>query len=111
MKTKNLFWTKEELKIYILLLCAQVDKKVAEEEVSLIKSQTTSATFNTMYKEFLQDDERKSFEKIQDALEHHDYSSKELAVLKKEIQNVFMSDKTIHMKERNLGWILDNILY
>jgi len=41
----------------------------------------------------------------------HKYSYKELLELKKEIQEVFFSDKKLLMKEHNLGRVLDNILY
>ncbi|MBK5213311.1 MAG: hypothetical protein JJE55_06600 [Flavobacteriaceae bacterium] len=111
MKTEQTQWSKEELKTYILLLCAKADQVEAEEELNLIKTKTPAAIFEKMYKEFCNDDEDESLEKIQYALEMHEYSNKELASLKKEIQQVFSSDNKINMKERNLGWVLDNILY
>lgn len=111
MNTKKNGWTKEELKVYILMLCAKADQVEAEDELNLIKSKTDANTFSKMYKEFCQDNEDTSLVKIQDAIAQHEYSNKELAALKKEIQQVFSSDKTINIKERNLGWILDNMLY
>ncbi|PVW16501.1 hypothetical protein [Marixanthomonas spongiae] len=111
MKPEQNHWTKEELKTYILLLCAKADHVEAEEELNLIKSKTSAETFDKMYQEFCKDDEDKSLEKIQDAIAYLDYSNQELAKLKMDIQQVFSTDNTIVMKERNMGWILDNILY
>tara|TARA_R100000306_G_scaffold889_2_gene2391 strand:+ start:43394 stop:43828 length:435 start_codon:yes stop_codon:yes gene_type:complete len=104
-------WSKAELKIYILLLCAKADKVEDKEELTLIKSKTSAETFDKIYKEFCRHDEDESLEKIQDAIAYLDYSNQELATLKMEIQQVFATDSKVVMKERNLGWILDNILY
>lgn len=111
MKHEQTQWTKAELKTYILLLCAKADQVEDEEELNFIKSKTSTATFEKMYKEFCKDDEDKSLEKIQDAIAYLDYSNQELAALKMEIQQVFSTDSKVVMKERNMGWILDNILY
>ena len=111
MKSEQNHWIKEELKTYILLLCAKADQVEDKEELNLIKSKTSTETFDKMYKEFCEDDEDKSLEKIQDAVAYLEYSNQELDVLKMEIQQVFSTDNAIVMKERNLGWILDNILY
>jgi len=111
MKPEQEQWNKLELKIYILLLSAKADQVEAEEELTLIKLKTSSKTFNKMYKEFCKDDENESLEKIQDAIAYLDYSNQELATLKEEIQQVFSTDSNVNMKERNLGWVLDNILY
>lgn len=111
MKPANKIWTKEELKIYILLLCAKADSEESELEISLIKSKTSETTFEQIYAEFSLDDEDKSIEKIEFAVGRHEYSMRELYQLKKEIQEIFTSDKKYLMKERSLGSILDNILY
>ena len=107
MKPEQTQLSKKELKAYILMLCAKADQVEAEEELTLIKSKTSAETFDKMYKE----DEDESLEKIQDAIAYLDYSNQELATLKMEIQQVFSTDSNVNMKERNLGWILDNILY
>ncbi|HZJ35070.1 MAG TPA: hypothetical protein VFD29_00420 [Gillisia sp.] len=111
MKPEQKQWNKAELKIYILLLCAKADLVETEEELILIKSKTSTDIFDRMYEEFCKDDEDVCFEKIQDAVGRHKYSYKELSELKKEIQEVFFSDKKLLMKEQNLGRVLDNILY
>lgn len=111
MKTYETQWSKAELKTYILLLCAKADKLETEEEIALIKQKTSEEMFKKMYREFQNDDEDDSLEKIQDALERHQYSELELCELKNEIQQIFAADRKVPMAESNLGRILENIIY
>ncbi|MFD1614785.1 hypothetical protein [Gelatiniphilus marinus] len=111
MKNELTKWTKAELKIYILMLCAKIDNDESEEEMALIKSKTDQETFNKLYNEFSCDEEDRCFEKIEDAINHHEYSPKELQELKQEILEIFHSDKKFLNKERYLEKVFDNILY
>jgi len=111
MKPEQKQWSKVELKTYILLLCAKADLDETEEELNLIKSKTSTDIFERIYKEFCEDDEDEGLEKIQNVVGRHKYSYKELSELKKEIQEVFFSDKKLVMKEQYLGLVFDNILY
>ncbi len=111
MNNQQQHWTKTELQIYILMLCANADSKVTQEELELIKSKTDKETFDKMYEEFSGDTEEESLEKIQDNLVVHEYSHKELTQLRKEMFEVFFSDKKFSMMENTLDKILDNILY
>lgn len=111
MKTNAASWSKEELKIYILLLCAKADQMENEKEIKLIKLKTSVEIFDEMYRELQNDDEDESLEKIQEALEWHQYSELELCQMKNEIQQVFAADRKIDRPESNLGRILENIIY
>lgn len=111
MKTGKTQWSKEELKTYILLLCAKADNVETGEEIQLIKAKASDEIFDRMYGEFQNDDEDESLEKIQNVLEWHQYSELELCELKNEIQQVFAADRKIAMSESNLGRILENIIY
>ena len=104
-------WTKAELKIYILLLCANADSVKSEEEINFIKSKTDSKTFEKIYNEFCNDTEEVSFEKIDDNIQLHHYTNLELNQLKKEMHEVFLTDKKFNMTESNLDRILNNIIY
>lgn len=104
-------WSKADLKIYILMLCAKIDDHESEEELTLIKSKTDTETFDRVYNEFCCDEEDGCFEKIEDAINQHEYSPKELQDLKQEILDIFHSDKEFSTKERYLERIFDNILY
>lgn len=111
MKNDLTQWTKAELKIYILLLCAKIDQEESEDEIALIKSKTELDTFTKIYNEFKCDEEDCCYEKIEDAINHHEYSPNEIHNLKKEIFEVFNADHKFKMKERYLEKVFDNILY
>jgi hypothetical protein len=111
MKNEMSQWSKEQLKIYILILCAKIDGDETEEEIALIKSKTDTETFDKLYNEFCCDEEDGCFEKIEYAINQHEYSPKELNELKHEILEVFYLDEKFSTKERYLKKVLDNILY
>jgi hypothetical protein len=111
MKNENTFWSKTELKIYILLMCACVDNIEAKEEIDIIKSKVDDVTFERVYKEFSEDDEDTNFEKIEYVIGKYEYSPSELNQLKKEIYEVFKADHKFLQKEQYLDKVLDNILY
>ncbi|SDB19760.1 hypothetical protein SAMN03097699_0047 [Flavobacteriaceae bacterium MAR_2010_188] len=104
-------FTKTELEIYILLLCANSDNVESEEEMNMIKSKVDSATFENIYAEFKQDSEDESLEKIQDNINLHHYTNMELAKLRKEMYEIFFSDCDFKNLERQLDRIMDNIIY
>jgi len=111
MTSENSYWTKTELQIYILLLCAKADSVASPEELDLIRSKADTLIFEKMHREILEDDEDGSLEKISDHLAWHNYSPREIAQLKSEMQEVFLADNKLLMKETGLDEILDNILY
>lgn len=111
MKDQNTGWTKSELQIYILLLCANADSNLTEEEIKVIRSKTDEETFDKIYDEFCGDTEDESLEKIKDDLVNHEYSHRELVELRKEMFEVFFSDKKFSRMENTLDKILDNIIY
>jgi hypothetical protein len=111
MKNDMSNWSKSDLRIYILMLCAKIDKEESEAEITLIKSKTDEATFNRLYDEFCCDEEDGCFEKIEHAINQHEYAPKELQELKQEILDIFNSDKNFSQKERYLEKVFENILY
>ncbi|PNQ75291.1 hypothetical protein C1T31_03930 [Hanstruepera neustonica] len=104
-------FSKTELQIYILLLCANADSVETEDEINLIKSKVDEETFNKIYKVFSNDNDDERLEKIDDNIHHHEFTNMELAQLRREIYEIFFSDCDFKMMERNLDRILDNILY
>jgi GGDEF domain-containing protein len=111
MKNGKAHWSKNELKIYILLLCANADKVEKEEEVNLIKSQVKGEEFTKIYNEFSEDSEDQALEKIKESVSRHHFSHRELVTLHKEMQEVFFVDDQFKPLERNLETILNNIIY
>jgi len=111
MKDKEGKWSKEELQTYVLLLCANVDKEETEEELEMIRSKVSLKTFAELYAQFRSDSEKKQIKRIQKAVQANDYSQMELAAFRKEIQEIFLSDKRYKLSEQRLQSVLDNILY
>jgi hypothetical protein len=111
MNEKTNKWTKSELQIYILLLCANADSIETEEEINFIKSKVDAETFNKIYSEFSNDNEDERLEKIEDNVELHEFTTMELGELRREMYSIFFSDCDFKIMERNLDRIMDNILY
>jgi len=111
MKNNHNNWTKEELKIYLLLLCAKADEVISQEELDMIKSKTAHKNFDEIYEEFLEDDESTSLDKISTAIGHLEYGDMELFELRQEIFELFMADNKFSPREKYLDRILDNIIY
>ena len=111
MKKNPENWSKEELKTYLLLLCAKADGVIIEEELNMIKSKTAHKNFDEIYHDFLKDDESKSFDKISTAIGHLHYGVMEIVELRQEIFELFMADKKFSPQEIYLDKILDNIIY
>ena len=111
MKNESRHWSKEELKIYILLLCAKADSIESVEEIDMIKSKIDIETFDRLYNEFSCDDEDNCLDKIQMAIAKHEYSIKEIKGLRQEIHDFFLTDNKFNLKERNLDRLLDSMLY
>jgi len=111
MKSEEKTWTKTELQIYILLLCANADSVESKEELNLIKSKVDEKTFRKIYNEFSKDTEEESLDKIDANIHLHIYNHTELSNLHKEIQEIFLIDNKFGVLEQNLNRILDNIIY
>ena len=108
-KAKN--WTKAELQVYILLMCANADKDETKEELKMIKSKVDKDTFTQMEKIFRSDSEEKRLKKIDKNIHQHTYSNMELIAFRSEVHRIFFSDSKFTMMEKRLDWTLDNILY
>lgn len=104
-------WTKEELQVYILLLCANADKEETEEELEMIQAKVSKKTFVKMYALFRGDSEEERLKKIDRNVHAHAYTNMELIAFRREVYEIFFSDCNFTMMEKRLDWTLDNILY
>jgi hypothetical protein len=111
MTSKSSNWTKIELQVYILLLCANADKEETLEELNMIRSKVSKETFDNTYKEFNSHSNKKRIKKIDRNIHFHNFSDMELSTFRKEIDEVFFSDGKFKMMEQRMGLLLDNILY
>ena len=57
MSSQPRHWTKDELKTYVLLLCADADTSKSESELELIRSKTDPAIYTKMHEEYANDNE------------------------------------------------------
>ena len=103
-------WTKEELKIYILIYCANADFSESKIEVDFIKSKTKTSDFEKIHAEFEDDNDYQSIRKIRLSIEKHGYTNDEKNRLFGEIKELFLSDKKYDVLERNLYLGLSQIL-
>lgn len=104
-------WSKAELQVYILLLCANADADLQEQELNVIRSKVDADCFERIYEEFLKDSEEVSFSKLERNIALHEYSWRELNQLKLDMKAVFASDRKYMMLEQNMERILNNMLY
>jgi len=101
-------WTKEELKIYILIYCSNANFTESKLEVNFIKSKLTNSNFEKIHAEFDQDNDYQSIEKIISSVKEHGYENKK--ILMKEIMELFLSDGKYDILEQNLYRGLKHIL-
>ncbi|MCM8568862.1 hypothetical protein NE848_05695 [Gramella jeungdoensis] len=104
-------WTKIELQIYILLLCANADSVETPKELRVISTHVDEKSFDKIYNEFSKDSEKERLEKIQDAIAVNNFSRKELMDLKRKMHKIFFSDRHFSSMEGHIDKILDNIIY
>ena len=110
MKDFTTDWSKEELKAYLLLYCAHADIVESEEEKQLIISKVGEDKYEEIHKEFENDNDYQSIQKIKSTLERYDYSEDELDLLFYEIKQLFLSDGEYDTLERNIEMGLKHIL-
>ncbi len=110
MKENIPHWTKEELKIYILLYCAHADFNESKSELDLIKLKSQHSDFEKIHAEFENDNDYQSIQKIQSSVASHGYSAHELENLNREIKELFLSDGKYDILEQSLYMGLRHIL-
>ena len=111
MKNKRKSWSKPELEIYVLLLCANADNRESKEEINFIRKQAKEECFDKIYTEFSGDNEEEGLKKIENCVASHEYSHKELCDFQTKMKKVFLKDNRYGMMERNMERILNRIMY
>ena len=103
-------WTKEDLKIYILIFCANADLSESKFEIDFIKSKIQTSDFEKLDKEFLEDNDYQSIQKIQSSIDEHGLSQDEIYSLFSEMKELFLKDNKYDILEKNLFRGLNRIL-
>ena len=103
-------WTKKEIHDYILIWCLNADFVKHEDEVDLIISKINPVSYKKLSKEFKNDNDYQSIEKIKAALSSFNFTADEFDQLKADILEVFMADGKFDAMEQNLNRELKRIL-
>jgi len=101
-------WTKEELKAYILIYCANADFSESKLEIDYIKSKIHTGIFENIHTEFEKDNDYQSIQKIQTAIKEHNLTDNETLI--GEIMELFLIDDNYDLLEQNLYIGLRHIL-
>ena len=107
MKTN---WTKEDLKIYLLIYCANADFSESKHELKYIKEKIENSHYDKIRDEFEKDNEYQSIQKIQTTIKELGYSKLAINNLLEEIKELFVSDHNFNTQEQNLFRGLNKIL-
>jgi hypothetical protein len=102
-------WTKEELKIYLLIYCSKADFLESKVETDFIKSKTIGNSFERIHEEFNKDNDYQSIQKIRTTIEKYSYSKDAIAQLFEEMKELFLSDGKYDILEQNLYMGLNHI--
>lgn len=103
-------WNKEELLAYILVWSANADFIEQVDEIDLILSKVDKDTYKRVSKEFHNDNDKQSIDKICDTLEKLEYSSSEIGQVFEDMKELFVADGNFHSLEQNLQRSLKKIL-
>jgi len=109
MKEFDTQWSKEELKAYILIYCAEANFIELKVESDFIKSRIKGDSFIRIHDEFDKDNDYQSIQKIRQTLEKYGYSKDETRRLVEELKGLFLSDGKYDILEQNLLMGLNHI--
>ncbi len=110
MSNSSTHWSKNELQAYILLYCANANFTESPEEIALIKSKVDAKNYKEIHKEFDNDNDYQSIEKIIDAVDRLNLSDKQIDKMIMEIKELFMADGDFDAAEKALFSGLKHIL-
>ena len=107
---ENTHWTKDELVAYILLYASQSDMIVSNKERNVIISKVDMNTFDRIRKEFKQDNDYQSIQKIVAGLKEHNYTKMDVDLLLADIKLLFFADGNFNVSERTIYKLLKKLL-
>ncbi len=104
------YWNKDDLKVYILLYCANADLILKKEEKHYIHQKIGSAKYDAIREEFNEDNDHQSIAKIYESLGHLGYNLKQIDALISEVKELFWSDGKFDQIEQAVFRQLKHIL-
>ncbi|CAM3429447.1 hypothetical protein [Aequorivita lipolytica] len=103
-------WSREELKAYILLYCANANFVETKEEKDFILSKVGEEKYQKIHKEFDDDNDYQQIQKIQHTVQRFEYSKDEIDRLFNNIKKMFLADGSIDIMEKNIYRGLKHLL-
>jgi len=103
-------WTRDELKAYLLIFCANADFVETKEESDMIHSKVSDSKYTKLHDEFEHDNDYKSIQKIESTIKRFNYSDSEIDALAVEIKELFLVDGKFDILEKNLMMGLNKII-
>ncbi len=104
-------WSFREFKAYLFLYAANSKYFETEEEKQKVHSIVHIQTYNQIHREFEQDNDYQSIQKILHNIEKFKLSQKELDVLLKEIRELFDLNHKHDLLEENMFLALKHLLH
>ena len=98
----NSNWTKEELRTYILIYCANADFIETKRELEFIKSKIQDSDYDKIHTEFEADNDYQSIQKIQSAIQLHGFKMEDTLELFEDMKHLFESDDHFSILEKNV---------
>lgn len=92
-------WTKKEFKAYLMLYAANANFFETEEEKEVVRGLVSADTYKEIHREFDQDNDYQSIQKILHNIEKFEYKEKNLV---SDIQKVFNADGEVDLLEENM---------
>ncbi len=103
-------WTRQELKAYILIFCANADFVETKTETEFIKNIIDEETYNRLHQEFDNSNDYQSVQKIVATVKKFGYSTDEIERLFTNIKKMYLLDGKLDILEQNLYNGLRHIL-
>jgi hypothetical protein len=107
---ENNSWSKQELVAYILLYIANIDLKESNAERNYIMSRIDRDVFDEIYKEFNNDNDYQSINKITNAVKTHSYYNNNLNELFADIKLMAFADGNYDQMEQSVYNYLKKLL-
>ncbi len=103
-------WTSEELKVYLLIYCANSDFTESVSELDFIQAKHGRLCLDKMHSEYDQDNDYQSIQKITNTIERLNYTKEDVEYLMYDAKKLFLSDGKFDILEQNLLLGLNHIL-
>jgi len=100
-------WTKKEFKAYVMLYAANANFFESEEEKAIVRGLVSEDTYKEIHREFEQDNDYQSIQKILHNIEKFEYKEEQLV---SDIQKVFNADGEVDLLEQNMLRALKHLI-